>query len=190
MKKRWLLLLSLPSLCSNAFAAAALAGADTPEGIAYYFVGGQPTVAKARELALRECRSGSGAKGTCSIAGATEGPRYWAVFHASNGSVGLAWNRDRQKAIDEAHAQCGQRGECPDEAAHVWFDEGQAKKVAAAPAASGNCRPPTGKVLRSETYCENGDCSRRFENGCVVHFQAAYCYDPLEQKFVWKPDGC
>lgn len=143
MKKRWLLLLSLPSLCSNAFAAAALAGADTPEGIAYYFVGGQPTVAKARELALRECRSGSGAKGTCSIAGATEGPRYWAVFHASNGSVGLAWNRDRQKAIDEAHAQCGQRGECPDEAAHVWFDEGQAKK---------GCRSASGLWQLSTAY--------------------------------------
>lgn len=165
-----------------------MAGADTPEGIAYYFVGSQPTVAKARELALRNCRNDGGTKRKCSIAGATEGPRYWAVFHASNGAIGLAWNRDRQKAIDEAHAECGKRGECPNEAAHVWYDEGQT--VVQAPVSSGNCRPPTGKVLRSETYCENGDCTRRFENGCVVRFQAAYCYDPLEQKFVWKPDGC
>lgn len=177
-------------LTSSAFGAAAVAGADTPEGVAYFFVGSQPTVAKARELALRNCLDDSSTKGKCSIAGATEGPRYWAVFNASNGSAGLAWNRDRQQAIDEAYASCSKRGECGKEAAHVWYDEGQHATVATAPATSGNCRPPTGKIVRSDTYCENGDCVRRFENGCTVHFQAAYCYDPSEQKFVWKPDGC
>lgn len=187
---RTVLACGLLCLASHAFGAAAVAGADTPEGIVYFFVGNQPTVAKARELALRNCRNDSGTKGKCSIAGATEGPRYWAVFHANNGAIGLAWSSDRQKAVNEAYASCSKRGECPNEAAHVWFDEGQVEKVAVAPEASGNCRPPTGGVLRSKTYCDNGDCVRQFENGCSVRFQAAYCYDPLEQKFVWKPDGC
>jgi len=184
------LALSFSFLClvPQAYGAAAVAAADTLEGISYFFVGSQPTVAKARELVLRNCRNGSGPKEKCSIAGATEGPKYWAVFHASNGSIGLAWNSDRQKAIDEAYASCSKRGACANDAENVWFDEGQT--VAQAPASSGNCTPPSGNVVHSQFACNGGDCVRRFDNGCTVRFQAPSCYDPVQQKWDWKPNGC
>lgn len=189
MKTRRLLLLAFLCLSSNAFAAAALVYAPTKEGVAYYFVGGQPSVAKARAMALRDCQK-AGGHGKCRIVASDDGPLYWAVFHASDGSAGYGKAPNRQDAIDRAHAECVNGASCPIEAAHVWFDEGQRQEVAVAPPSSSNCRPPTGGVLRSTTYCDNGDCVRRFENGCSIRFQAAYCYDPLEQKFAWKPDGC
>jgi len=53
--------------------------------------------------------------------------------------------------------------------------------------------PPAGnagKALRYSDHCFNGDCTRTFEDGHQVRFQAPYCYDSLSQQWVWKPDGC
>lgn len=52
------------------------------------------------------------------------------------------------------------------------------------------CQPPKGRVLRYSDNCQNGDCVRTFENGCSKRFQAPYCYDMLQQRWTWKPDGC
>lgn len=191
MKTRWLLLLSFLCLSSNAFAAAALVAAKAATGGAlYYYEGNQPSKAKARELALSQCRHDTEAHGPCQLQGAEDGPGYWVVFHANDGSIGMAWGPNRQEVIDTAYARCLEYAACPREAAHVWYDEGQKKKVTATPASSGNCTPPSGKVIRSTDACTNGDCVRRFENGCTVHFHAPYCYDPLQGRWDWKPDGC
>lgn len=64
------------------------------------------------------------------------------------------------------------------------------RATAKAPAVSENCSPPTGKVVRSNTVCDNGDCTRTFENGCAIRFQAAYCHNPFNGQWEWKPDGC
>lgn len=47
-----------------------------------------------------------------------------------------------------------------------------------------------GKVLRYSDHCFNGDCTRTFEDGHQVRFQAPYCYDAVSQQWAWKPDGC
>lgn len=60
----------------------------------------------------------------------------------------------------------------------------------AMPNRMGKCQPPSGKVLRYSDRCTNGDCTRTFENGCSVRFQAPYCYDLLSSSWKWKPDGC
>ncbi|MET0341639.1 MAG: hypothetical protein ABW252_11610 [Polyangiales bacterium] len=57
-------------------------------------------------------------------------------------------------------------------------------------AALAKCQPPTGKVLRYHDRCSNGDCTRTFENGCSVRFDAPYCYDAVTGSWGWKPDGC
>lgn len=56
--------------------------------------------------------------------------------------------------------------------------------------AGANCGPPPGKVLHYEDFCQNGDCVRRFENGCERQFQAPYCFNPFKNKFEFMPDGC
>lgn len=185
--------LSFSFLClvPQAFGAAAVAIANTSEGIVYYQVRNQPTQAKAREQALRRCREDTDAHGPCSIKAAANGPNYWAFVHGSDGSVGFGWSPDRQEAIDQAYAQCQQLTRtCSNEAKNVWYDEGQGQKVAPAPAQSGSCTPPPGKVVHSQYVCNGGDCVRRFENGCTVRFQAPNCYDPVQQKWEWKPNGC
>lgn len=53
-----------------------------------------------------------------------------------------------------------------------------------------NCEPPAGQPLRYRDSCINGDCVRTFNNGCQKHFQAPYCYDLLQGRWDWKPDGC
>jgi Domain of unknown function (DUF4189) len=177
---------------SSAFGAAAISAFVHADGtVSYYFVGGKPTVAKARELALRNCRDDQGGKSKCVIAGGANGPAYWAVVDADDGSIGFSVRSDRQAAIDAAYAECTKRyGPCSNEAANVWFDEGQHPQANTQASHPTTCQPPTGRVLRSETYCTNGDCVRRFENGCTIHFQAPYCYDPIKQAFDWRPDGC
>ncbi|MGZ3241538.1 MAG: hypothetical protein ACXWJK_15010, partial [Burkholderiaceae bacterium] len=64
------------------------------------------------------------------------------------------------------------------------------RTTARTPAASEHCGPPPGKVVHSKTVCKNGDCTRTFENGCAIQFQAAYCHNPFNGQWEWKPDGC
>lgn len=52
------------------------------------------------------------------------------------------------------------------------------------------CQPPAGSVLRYSDSCRNGDCVRTFENGCQRKFQAPFCFDTIQQRWTWKPDGC
>lgn len=64
-----------------------------------------------------------------------------------------------------------------------------AKPTALVPAQN-KCSPPAGKTQRYSDRCVNGSCTRTFENGCSVQFQAAYCFDPIQQRWDWKPNGC
>lgn len=189
--KRTVLACGLLCLASNAFGAAALVATKAAAGgVLYYYEGNQPTKAKARELALSQCRHATESHGPCKLQGAEDGPGYWVVFHANDGSIGMARGPNRQEVIDTAYARCLDYAACPREAAHVWYDEGQKKKVAAATTPSDNCQMPAGQLVRSRYSCNNGDCVRQFENGCTVRFQAPYCYDPVQQRWDWKPEGC
>ena len=68
----------------------------------------------------------------------------------------------------------------------------QPEKVAAAKPSKPmkECQPPAGKLLRYSDNCQNGDCVRTFENGCSKRFQAPYCFDPMQNRWTWKPEGC
>lgn len=56
--------------------------------------------------------------------------------------------------------------------------------------ANGSCQPPAGQTLRYHDRCFNGSCTRTFDNGCTIRFQAPYCYDVLSGSWTWKPNGC
>lgn len=179
-------------LATSAYAAHAVAFAQTPTGSSYNWQLNQPTIKIAEQKALKACQAKAKEQhylSKCQVSGAN-GPAYVAFYHADNGGVGWASHPDRQAAINAAFAECQKRGSCPDEAATVEFDEGQrpVKLVSVAPTKA--CRPPSGRVINSRTSCNNGDCVRTFENGCQIRFEAPYCYDSLTSQWQWKPDGC
>lgn len=64
------------------------------------------------------------------------------------------------------------------------------RAVADAPSNLKNCEPPTDQPRRYNDSCTNGDCVRTFDNGCQRRFQAPYCYDQLQGRWDWKPNGC
>lgn len=64
------------------------------------------------------------------------------------------------------------------------------RTVTGAPSNLKNCEPPVGQPLRYSDSCINGDCVRTFNNGCQKRFQAQYCYDQLQERWDWKPNGC
>lgn len=99
----------------------------------------------------------------------------------------------QQEAVDDAFQHCVQSkfSECPKENITSWWDEaGYPKQRMKKVVATETCGPPPGRTVRSTTHCDNGDCTRTFENGCTVRFQAPYCRDPFSGQWEWKPDGC
>lgn len=99
----------------------------------------------------------------------------------------------KQAAVDAAYQHCEQQnfGECQKTEITGWWDEaGYLKKTEPKVAPTKACGPPPGRTVRSTYQCNNGDCTRTFENGCTVRFEAPYCRDPATGKWEWKADGC
>ena len=53
-----------------------------------------------------------------------------------------------------------------------------------------SCSPPKGNRQQYEDECTNGDCVRTYSNGCQKRIQASHCFDPMQNDWVWKIDGC
>ena len=171
----------------SVLAAHAIAASETSTGYAYYWSVDKPSKKIAEKEALKGCEANAKKykhKSKCFLSYSGTGPTYIAFFHAENGEVFMATHTNRQQAIDNAYDECSKERQCPQSAEHVVFDSGEnSKKI-------NNCSPPTGKTLRYSDRCFNGDCIRTFDNGCQKRFQAPYCYDPFQQKWDWKPNGC
>lgn len=97
-----------------------------------------------------------------------------------------------QDAVDDAYQKCEHDiGECQKTGITSWWDDvGVRKQTAEKIAPAKTCGPPPGKVVHSTYQCNNGDCTRTFDNGCTVRFEATYCHDPFSGNWEWKPDGC
>ncbi|VVD88673.1 DUF4189 domain-containing protein [Pandoraea anhela] len=181
------------------YAASAVAGVRTANGLRYLYVTNQTSMAKAKLAALDRCRLqlASGSRGgRCDVLMAGNGPAYWAVVRAGNGEVGVALGDTQESAVQDAFVVCQRGGEqCSLDSAQIWFDNGQrpGKRLPppkAAQAAPTQCRIPTGQVVRMRTQCVNGECTRTYENGCTIRFQAARCLDKETHSYVWRPNGC
>lgn len=99
----------------------------------------------------------------------------------------------RQDAVDRAYLLCQQHdyGDCRDtDITNWWDDAGYPKELPKKINVAKTCGPPPGRTVRSTYQCNNGDCTRTFENGCTVRFEAPYCHDPATGKWEWKADGC
>lgn len=134
----------------------------------------------------------------CEVILRTNKPGYGALV-CGEGDCRIAYGAGSEKAaIDTAFQTCvnsGTKG-CDVTSPITWLDliavKGKSKVPAQAVASDeqGKCQPPAGSVTRSQTYCNNGDCTRTFENGCRIRFQAKYCVNPATGVGEWKPDGC
>lgn len=192
----FLFFLSFPAV---SIAASALAAYVEPDGSVQYFMAWNiSSKGKAEKDVMKECRadpkapSDKNSKLKCRLVISDEGPGYLSVFHASNGAFGAGYHSNRQESINRAYQECAKRGECPETAHRVHEDSvagGGGKKIAATPKTK-QCSPPAGRAVKSRTSCFNGDCVREFENGCIIRFQAAYCHNPFNGNWEWKPDGC
>ena len=131
--------------------------------------------------------------GTCKVVHRQQGPGGGAFVCGKKGcSVSTGFDSE-QDAVDRAYQQCEQQNyvECRKPVmTHWWDDAGYPKQTARNAPPTKACGPPPGRTVRSTYRCNNGDCSRTFENGCTVRFQAPYCHDPLTGKWEWKADGC
>lgn len=128
----------------------------------------------------------------CKVAHRQKGVGGGAIVCGKTGCTVASGYATKQEAVDEAYQDCVQnKYECPNENITGWWDEtGYPKQKVKKIAAAETCGPPPGKVVRSKTNCNNGDCTRTFENGCTIRFEAPYCRDPFSGKWEWKPDGC
>ncbi|WP_187360110.1 DUF4189 domain-containing protein [Chitinolyticbacter meiyuanensis] len=155
------------------------------------------TKAEAEASALAACREearkalGPKAELKCKILATYPGPGYLAVAKSANQSgFSYVFHVEQQTAVDLAAEKCTATfGQCNE---HVsWFYDSVGVANNGKPQAKAKqCQPPTGRAVRFDETCNNGDCIRTFENGCSIHFQAAYCYDPIKQAWGWNSDGC
>lgn len=157
----------------------------------------QPGQATADARALKGCRElarKSGIKtATCVVGG-----RYTKLGAGALvcGKSGCSWgtgHTSKQEAADDAYRNCVAQGfgSCNATDIPTWTETvGDGERATARVAPAKQCSAPAGKTVRSTTRCNNGACSRTFENGCTVKFQAPYCHDPFSGKWEWKPDGC
>jgi hypothetical protein len=149
--------------------------------------------------ALDGCRKTAKANGLAKLASKCEvihrqkGPGAGAMVCGKIGCTIRTGYDTEQDAVDEAYQQCEQQGygDCRKTDITNWWDDTGYPKLAVKDVQPANtCGPPPGRTVRSTTQCNNGDCTRTFENGCTVKFQAPYCHDPFSGKWEWKPDGC
>lgn len=197
MLAMWLsCLLGLAS--TSGLAASAVAGVRGSGGFRLVYVTNQTSMAKAKVAALSRCRtqfSAGSRGGRCEVLMAGNGPAYWAVVRATNGEVGVALGDTQEAAIGDAFVVCQRAGQCTLENAQVWADNGQrpGRRLPPPPAAQASpaqCRIPTGQVIRMQTRCDALGCTRTYENGCTVRFQATRCFDKETNRYVWQPDAC
>ena len=158
-----------------------------------------PTQKIADSMALNGCRTAAKEAGlsklatNCKVWHRQKGPGAGAIVCGKNGcSVSTGYDSE-QVAVDRAYQQCGEHKyvECQKTGITSWWDDaGYRKQTAQNTAPAKACGPPPGRTVRSTYQCNNGDCTRTFENGCTVRFQAPYCHDPFTGKWEWKADGC
>jgi hypothetical protein len=149
--------------------------------------------------ALNGCRKTSKENGLSKVASKCEvqhrqkGPGAGAIVCGEKECSMSTGYDTQQDAADMAYQSCEQQKQikCQKTGITSWWDDaGYPKKSEPKTAPAKVCGPPPGRTVRSTTQCNNGDCTRTFENGCTVKFQAPYCHDPFSGKWEWKPDGC
>lgn len=188
--------LQFPSI-SHAFSAIAYAKDHPVDTI--YAAWNYPSQKEADLNALQGCRieakknSASKHAVACKVMHRQMEPGGGAIVCGKTGCSMHTGSDTKQDAVDSAYQFCEQQnyGNCRKTNITAWWDDaGYSNRAIKNPATVKTCGPPPGKVVRSTTQCNNGDCSRTFENGCTVRFQATYCHDPFSGKWEWKPDGC
>lgn len=170
------------SLVSTAHAATAIALYDTADGVSYNWCKDEPSLKQAKACALKECGVEAAAKGlkpqACQLLASSAQRMWWAVFHRANGGIGQGQSLDRQTAIDQAYQACIKDGNtCPKTAATVFHDDGPGAAKAPQPSRSEHWT----------TNCENSDCTRVYDDGRRVHFEA--CTNPTTGAAFDNPDG-
>jgi len=128
----------------------------------------------------------------CVVVLREKNPGFGSIVCGRSGCGWIAGVANKQDAVDLAFQACSKYGECPDTGLTAWEDVVGYPPVAQAtsPAKTASCTPPPGRIVRSRTSCNNGDCTRTYENGCQVQFTAAQCFNPFNNNWEWKPDGC
>lgn len=154
---------------------------------------------KADIAALEGCRTRARSAGLgklamkCRVVHRQVGPGAGAIVCGRKGCAAQTGHETVEDATRIAHDTCVRENyeNCQTSEITTWWDEagfaGPQVKNSPRPAA---CRPPPGQPIRSKTNCSNSSCTRTFENGCTVSFEAPYCLDPLTGKWDWKADGC
>lgn len=165
-----------------------------------YYVGSNFITQKAADAAaLDGCRNATKQSGLakvaskCKVANRQKGPGGGAIVCGKTGCVTSTGFDTQQDAVDDAYRQCEQYGYGDCEKTDItnwWDDAGYRKQAPKNVQPAKTCGPPSGRTVRSTYQCNNGDCTRTFENGCTVRFQAPYCHDPFSGNWEWKPDGC
>lgn len=182
------------SSASNAATAIAFVPGQVPDTIAVAW--NHPTQQAADLAALKACRGfakGKGVGGTCKVGGRPVKLGAGALVCGKRECAWATGYDTRQEAADAAYRSCvnSDFGDCNGTGISNWIDQVGGKGALVPKAAPlKTCSPPAGKMVRSTSRCTNGDCTRTFENGCTVRFQAPYCHDPFSGKWEWKPDGC
>lgn len=191
-----LICLQFPAI-SHAFSAIALVA--TLPTATIYAAWNYPTQKEADSNALQGCRTTAKNNGIsksaaiCKLVERQNGPGGGAMVCGKTGCAYSTGYETVQVAVDSAYQECEQKnyGDCRKTDITSWWDDAGYRKQSvrnAAPAQA--CGPPPGRAVHSATQCNNGDCTRTFENGCTVRFQAPYCHNPLSGTWEWKPDGC
>lgn len=149
--------------------------------------------------ALDGCRNAGKANGLaklaskCKVMHRQKAPGGGAIVCGKVGCITITNRGTQQEAINEAYQQCESHGygDCKKTEITSWWDDaGYGRQSVKNDPPGKTCGPPLGRTVRSTYECNNGDCTRTFENGCTVRFQAPYCHDQFSGKWEWKPDGC
>jgi hypothetical protein len=191
-----LLVFTVLPLVSHAFSAVAVVDGHASESI--YASWNYGTQKEADSNAIEGCRVSARNSGisdlakNCGIRLRQKSAGAGAMVCGQGGCGYVAGYETEQGAVDAAHDECARRyKDCQKTGITGWWDDaGYRKQVAKNSRAVKTCNPPTGEAVRSSTVCDNGDCVRKFENGCQVKFQAPYCNDPITGNWEWKSDGC
>jgi hypothetical protein len=158
-----------------------------------------PTQKAADAAAVEGCRKTAQESGLsklttkCQVRHRQKGPGAGAIVCGAIGCAMSTAAGSEQDAVEAAYQSCEQQKhiECQKTEIMSWWDDaGYGKETVRKTAPAKVCGPPPGRTVRSTYQCNNGDCTRTFENGCTVKFQAPYCRDPFSGKWEWKPDGC
>jgi len=186
----------LMPLLSYGFSSVAHVSDHTRETI--YAAWNYPTQSKADKIALEGCRALARKNGVAALAGKCtvfqrqKGAGGGALVCGEDGCAYTSGYETQQRAVDAAYEACVRSyKDCQQTGITAWWDEAGYSKESMKKAVEGKtCSPPAGKIVRSQTQCINGNCVRKFENGCQVRFEAAYCHDALTGRWEWKADGC